>query len=249
MKIRPFVFLALIALILPIGFPATLSATHYVSASGGNIFPYDSWGKASHTIQAAVTACSTSDVLMIGAGTYSPETGEVFPIVITEGQDSITVIGIDGAIKTVIDAKSTGAVLSLNLFHRALLRGITIRGGLGNGVAVSGPGAGYVTLEGCRMLNNGGSGVFGELGAGFALTNCIVSTNGGCGINNLEGPTHIRDCSITSNGGTGVQGMDLVEIEDSRISANGDKGVTGRSLSLVGTEPPRDCRRLRFVRG
>jgi len=47
-----------------------LAETHYVSKSGSDEYPYNSWATAAHVIQNAINASDNGDTVRVGAGTY-----------------------------------------------------------------------------------------------------------------------------------------------------------------------------------
>jgi hypothetical protein len=59
--------------------------THYVSKTGSDVYPYDSWATAARTIQKGINAASYGDTVRVGAGIY-----QEYGIIMTPG---ITMIG------------------------------------------------------------------------------------------------------------------------------------------------------------
>ena len=70
------------------------ASTNYVSKTGGNIPPYDSWANAATTIQTAVSASGSEDTILIGDGTYFP-TNQI------ELRDNRNLVSLNGAKNTV----------------------------------------------------------------------------------------------------------------------------------------------------
>lgn len=208
--------------ILPVAYPTPLLAgTYRVSASGSNTPPFDTWENASHTIQAAVDLCASSDTVLIAPGTYSPASGEQFPIHM--GTDTsgvgVTIVGVNGASETALDAQGTGRVLWV--YHSLLgLDGLTVRGGGVYLRSVSG-----VSIANCQIVNNPGDGIYSEFGCCISLviSNSSVSRNGGSGVYSESG-VMVTGSSICDNGSYGVL-ANGVTVEDSEISGNGGRGV------------------------
>ena len=69
----PFIALVTCLLIL-IQPPELLADTHYVSKTGSNTFPYDSWATATDSILLAVDAAAEWDTVLLAAGEYTADT-------------------------------------------------------------------------------------------------------------------------------------------------------------------------------
>jgi len=54
--------------------PSLLADTHYVSNTGSNTYPYDSWATATDSILLAVDAAAEWDTVRLAAGTYTADT-------------------------------------------------------------------------------------------------------------------------------------------------------------------------------
>ena len=62
------------------------------------------------TIQEGIDAATTGDTIFISTGTYSPETGEYFPIIMIS---NINLIG-ENEETTILDAQQTGSVIAMD---------------------------------------------------------------------------------------------------------------------------------------
>ena len=77
------------------------------------------------TIQEGINAATTGDTVFVSAGTYSPETGENFPIIMIS---NINLIGEDEEM-TILDAQLTGSVLTMDNSENNIISDLTITGG------------------------------------------------------------------------------------------------------------------------
>ena len=79
------------------------------------------------TIQEGIDAAATGDTVFIAMGTYSPETGENFPIIMIS---NINLIGEDEE-TTILDAQQTGTVVTMENCENNTISDLTIKGGAG----------------------------------------------------------------------------------------------------------------------
>ena len=79
------------------------------------------------TIQEGINVATPGDTIFISIGTYSLETGENFPIVMTS---NISLIG-ENEEETIIDAQQTGSVITMNNCENNIISNLTVRGGEG----------------------------------------------------------------------------------------------------------------------
>ena len=220
---------------------SSLAGTYYVSPSGSNTPPYDSWENASNTIQAAADFATDGDSILVGTGTYSPASGEQFPIQI--GSDTtevgVTITGVNGAFETVVDAQGTGRVFYF-LHSSVSLNGLTIKGGSDRGIYSF---RRSVSIANCRVIENHGAGVVSELThEELSISGSTVSGNEGSGVIS-EGDVTINGSSISDNGGTGVNASGAT-VEDSEINDNEGRGISGgpNAITLVHTNVCRNGR-------
>jgi hypothetical protein len=68
-----------------LGYGIPLADTHYVSKTGSDVYPYDSWATAADSIQKGINAASYGDTVRVGTGLY-----QEYGIIMTPG---ITMIG------------------------------------------------------------------------------------------------------------------------------------------------------------
>lgn len=174
----------------------------YVSPSGQEVFPYDSWAKASKHLQPPTCLGVKGSHVWVRGARYYLDNGGTLDM--TTGVDVVSVRGESNAI---IDASSTwwGRCVYMNHPH-AVLDGFTITGGK---VSQSGGGKPYGPTPGI------GAGV--AIGPqGGTLRNCLVTKNHGEGY-----------CL-----GVGVHCADLARIENCTIADNewGDLYCSGRAV-------------------
>ncbi|MCP4710783.1 MAG: hypothetical protein GY869_19330, partial [Planctomycetes bacterium] len=146
--------------------------THYVSKTGSNEQPYDTWGKAARVIQDAVDEATAGDTVVVNDGVYSTG-GGVTPgglssnrVLITK---NITVESFNGPANTVIlgapDPGTGGSGANS-------VRGVYMNTGQLNGFTISN---GYTTL-GLTYLDIEGGGINMYNGNGV-VNNCVISGN------------------------------------------------------------------------
>jgi len=191
------------------------AATLYVDLNSSSpVLPYNSWGTAATSIQAAVDAASSNDTVLVADGTYN-QGGALAPgsaltnrVCVT---DAITIQSLNGPEHTTIVGRKNptgsytgpGAVRGVYLAAGATLSGFTITDGH--------------TLAAGSLDDRSGGGVFGEqVSPGESVvTNCVLTGNtssdgrggGGayyCILNNCR----IINNSTTHNGG-GASGSTL----------------------------------------
>ena len=213
-------FFALFCFVL-LAVTTAVANVHYVSTTGANQWPYDTWAKAARSIQDAVIAGAAGDTVLVNDGTYNiASTLEI--------TSPITVRSVNGKDKTVINGTHTfrGVLLS----NSAVLDGFAIthfRAGTGlipdgGGVCIAGSG----TLQNCTvysctaMLQGGGV----LLDGGGLMQNCLIWDNygddSGGGVQ-LRGGGTVKNCTIYDNwvrgggwnygGGVAIQNGGTVE--------------------------------------
>ena len=78
-------------------------------------------------IQEGINAATAGDTIFVSTGTYSPETGEHFPIIMIS---NINLIGEDEE-TTILDAQQTGSVIAMDNCENNTISNLTITGGAG----------------------------------------------------------------------------------------------------------------------
>ncbi|MBC8311745.1 MAG: right-handed parallel beta-helix repeat-containing protein [Candidatus Marinimicrobia bacterium] len=120
----------------------------------------------------------------LAAGTYSPETGENFPIIM---QSNLNIEGEDEE-TTILDAMETGGVVTMEYCDNNSISGITITGGLAEGEYPNNYGGGmYIwssnpTLTNVTITDNTAMGYGGGMCLSYSnptLTNVTITDNTG----------------------------------------------------------------------
>ena len=167
------------------------------------------------TIQAAVNAASTGDLIAVGPGTY---TSTSFQVVDMLGK-AITLRSTVGAVHTIIDAEGQrrGLVCDSGEGRDTIINGFTITGGSANATSELAGGnifcdSASPTIRNC-LLTSGeafyGGGLYCRAG-GPAIENCQIMSNssgysgGGGGFFECNLPIEITECTFTHNN-CGVQ--------------------------------------------
>ena len=171
-------------------------ATLEVGPSG---YPYTS-------IQAAITAATNGDTVLVHDGTYVEN--------INFSGKAITVRSANGAAGTIINGNAIGSVVTFNSGEGSgsTLDGFTIRNGSGNGSGNTGGGiycsSSAPTIINCTITGNtayAGGGIGCRSSSAPTITDCIVSGNSaslGGGIHSVGSSPTITNCTISGNEGT-----------------------------------------------
>ena len=229
-------------------------ATLYVSSSGSDTPPYDTWAKAAHTLQAALAVTQDGDRLQVDDGTYTGNMGtrELAEnvVIIT---NSIHVQSVHGPSQTIIQ----GAMGKRCVFiegPNAILDGFTLTGGVITNIDGYPKGGGlyaadYATITNCVSKNN--QAAYG--GGGYVLVSYVFNStftsnsglSGGGGLyvweNNADFGGHIRACQITcnTNSGTGAGiAARYATIERCTIAHNKCRGISFDGGGVVALYEP-----------
>ncbi|MHB8994362.1 MAG: right-handed parallel beta-helix repeat-containing protein [Armatimonadota bacterium] len=192
------------------------------------------------TIQGAVNASRSGDVVIVAPGTYSENVviadKRLFLRSINSHNESTvaaTIIDLTGRTGPGLEVKGSGA-------QGTTVSGFTVRNSAAEGIVVSGTAA---TIEYCQIRQNQLAGIRSAGGCvadnivsgngtdGILVSNCqvkdnSVSENGGCGIkSSLDGI--ISGNTIIGNGGSGIlmQGSGSHRIAGNAVSGSGDGGI------------------------
>jgi hypothetical protein len=204
------------------------SPVHYVSTVGASVWPYTNWATAADTIQKAIEAATTNDIVLVNDGTY--DTGGTVVHSMSNRVavvKPITVQSVGGPTQTIIvgeGPRGSHAMRCAYLTNGATLAGFTLANGFTRiaGHPVWELSGGGVLLEGgtvadCVLGGNVASGKGGGAycDGGGTLTNCIIdnnaSLNDGGGV--FCGDGTLTDCTFSNNaaaqdGGSAYCGID-----------------------------------------
>ena len=201
-----FVMAALASLLMT---GALRADTHYVNVarpddSGDGL----SWATAEKTIQAAITASTAGDTIVVTNGVYAS---------ITTTNNSITIQSFNGATFTIIDGGGTNRCATLGDLSNqtnTVLVGFTLR----NGSAYYGGGSYYGTLSNCILTTNRAS--FGGGSFDGTLNNCIVTGNSvSCyGGGSFDGT--LNNCTLSENSADDGGGSCYGTLNNCTLSGN-----------------------------
>lgn len=164
--------------------------THYVSLTGGNVAPYTNWAMAATSIQPAVNAAISGDVVRVAAGTHVLSSRISVPagITIQGAGESATIVDGNNAVGCFSLAGNAG-VAAMTITRGYVVEGFNgtdgggVTGGVvsnctlsGNRASYGGGGADHSTLYNCTLSSNSA----GISGGGVWLStlyNCIITGN------------------------------------------------------------------------
>ena len=149
-----------------------LADIYYVSTTGGNNPPYNSWANAARNIQDAIDVASTNDTVLVANGTYAAGGAPTPGFTINNRvmfEKAIIVKSLTGATVTMIKGEGplgAGAVRCAYLTNGAQLIGFTLTNG-------------YTFTSGDFFFERSCSGAL--LVNGGIISNCVISGNTAAG--------------------------------------------------------------------
>ena len=181
---------------------------HYVSLSGGHVWPFTNWLDAATNVQTAVDTAFDGDTVLVTNGVYNvggapTPGGALLNRVVVDR--AITVRSVNGADETILEGQGpigATAVRGVYLANNAALNGFTITNGFTHSLAAA------------TVLDQNGGGAF--ITGGGSMISCVV----------------VRCSSSLSAGG--IYGDTVGTIQDSTIAGNVSWLVAG-GISLSNT--------------
>ncbi len=183
-----------------------------------------SGGGDTETIQEAVDAAASGDVVCVLSGSYTEN------LVLDAGE--LSLVGLAGAEETIIDGGGSGSALVFQYGDSSTVQGFTLTGGAGTLFDPDNDGA----LDAC------GGGVFVDASTA-SLVDVIITGNaaddgGGLYVNNAS--LLLSDSQVSDNqagrygGGVRLRHAEDVQLESVQVSTN--TSVTGGGFSLYDSE-------------
>ena len=194
----------------------------FVSAHGSNVYPYDSWATAAHSLSdgwgAMYKGAGATGTLHIGEGTYDISD-------LMEQSVGVSIIG-SGRDKTILSGANLGAVSPFALNHSAaVLSDLTITG-VTNSILGGAVRASAGTVRNCRICyckggagnNDGGGAIY--ISGSAKVIGCQIDHNygnGGGGAVNMRGGV-LCDSTLEYNSGSVIGGAVMLYQKDSLMS-------------------------------
>ena len=212
------------------------AATNYVSLTGSDVPPYDTWAKAATSIQTAVDAASDGDTVLVADGTYTHYRG-------TSITNGITLRSVNGATESTIVGGNFGSCIYAG-HQSATISGFTLKAdstGSVRGARILG-----ATIENCVVTGNhiidwGGA----AKGAGIYVSGGVVRN---CRIRDNHVAAYTSISFSPSAEGGGIYAENGAIIEDSFIIDNVAQGGPGTAGGGVVCKTGSTIRRCR-IRG
>ena len=202
------------------------ATVYYVDADLGNdsrngLTPAD----AKKTIQAAVGLANTGDAILVLDGVYAP---------ISTSNKSITIQGMNGAERTIIDGGNSqrcATLGSVNTDTNTTLTGFTLRNGR---TSDNGGGTAYGTVTGCVFTNNltsgggvdyghGGGSYYGVLDRCKFVDNKANNWGGGSYYGTINNSLYLRNKAF-SGGGAAMADINNCTVKDNTATSSSDAG-------------------------
>jgi hypothetical protein len=174
------------------------------------------------TLEKALEEAGAGTQLYLAPGVYVANVSiERSLMIACEGEEVAEIVAVDSA-KPVVDLAPEG---------RAKLINLRLTGG-SEGIVVGRKA--QLTMKGCELANNAGSGLRIESGRTLfgaripaVLDECSLSGNGGAGLRVEASAVQMFRTKINGNGGAGIVGRDdyLIKMVMSRAEGNGGEGM------------------------
>ena len=202
-------------------FPVMANATtYYVATTGSNTSPYETWAKAANSIQTAIDAAGSSDVIIVGssdghgAGTYTEN---------VDVNKQLTIQSENGYSTTTIVASSADDHVFEVTDDNVTINGFSIYGATGGGRV----GICLTSVTNCTFENNrcgwDGThtnyyGIFMNASSNCTINNNTASYNTGQGIYLTSGNNNNLTSNIANN--NGVDGIFLSSSLSNTLDGN-----------------------------
>ena len=179
MSFKIFFIVTIVILFIPV---SGLCIDYYVDSTSGSdensgLSPDNAWKTITYAISQVIGSESDTAIINISAGTYSPSTGEIFPIVM---KDNVVLIGAGKGL-TIIDAEDTNGVIICTDLTLAGIANLTITNGKGDYGGGVWSDESTIVLMNCNFSNNksdySGGGVSCNKGANIVIDNCDFKDN------------------------------------------------------------------------
>lgn len=159
------------------------SSAHYVSTTGGNQEPFDSWENAALNPNDAIAAASQGDIVEIAGGTYLlTEAVRMKPGVIVRNKPGDVSV-LDGT--NIVDLRYVVEFKENFIANGATLSGVVIQNG-NAGILIQGEMGNSTIIQNCEIRDNTGAGIrFDTLGSNNSapiLDGNSIHNNGEAGI-------------------------------------------------------------------
>jgi len=203
---RVFIFL----MVLVFGCQKAVADTHYVSLSGSHVSPYTNWVTAATTIQDAVNAAASGDLVLVTNGTYAsggaltPEYALPNRVVIT---NAITVQSVNGPQSTMIQGQGPAGNSAVRCVYMSagILSGFTLTNG-------------YTRYAGNNVYERSGGGVHAKDGG--LITNCVIIGNHAYQYGGGTYAGTLNHCTISGNSALYGGGIYYGTLNHCTISGN-----------------------------
>ena len=171
---------------------------YYVSKTGENVTPYDTWEKAANNIQNAIDIADAGSIILVNNGTYYLESSIIVKV-------NMTVKSVNGAYNTIIVGNNKERCIKLN--SRDILNGFTVKNGNANNSFGGGVYCEGAIVQNCIILSNSATHAGGGVSCSHGIVeNSILSENSAYSGGDLSCSYGIiNNCTINSiklsNGG------------------------------------------------
>jgi hypothetical protein len=168
------------------------------------------------TIQAAVNASRTGDVVIVTPGTYAERVVIADKRILLRSTNSHNQTTVAATIVEVAGLTGPGLEIKGPAAQSTVVSGLTVRNSASEGIVASVA----ATIEYCQVRQNQLTGI---RAVGGSLTDNVVFGNGGDGIDDTN--CEIKDNSVNGNGGCGIKSSQDVVIRANSAVGNASSGI------------------------